>query len=42
MGQRICDPAGNAVAQCAGAGSICSTDTTSIGIPANTGYGVCM
>jgi hypothetical protein len=41
-GQRLCNPGGNAVVECASAGTNCSPNTASVSIPANSGYGVCM
>jgi len=41
-GQRLCNPTGNAIVECATAGTACSTNTAGVGIPSVSGYGVCM
>jgi hypothetical protein len=40
-GKRLCNPGGSVALACSGVGTMCSTDTSSVGIPANTGYGIC-
>lgn len=41
-GQRLCNPGGTGTLECPGsATTTCSADTSAVGIPPSTGYGVC-